>query len=86
MASLFSMQGRYAEAEPLYREALNTSRRTLGDEHPTTQWLMQAFPELYEAWDAAEPGQGHAAKADALRVEFGIERDETDPPADADGS
>ena len=86
MANLFSEQGRYAEAAPLYREALEGSRRTLGDEHPTTQWCMQAVPAFYDAWDAAEPGQGHAATAQALRAEFGLEDDTTDPPAEADGS
>ena len=29
-------QGQYGEAEPLYREALEVSRETLGDRHPNT--------------------------------------------------
>ena len=45
---------------------------------------MQAVPAFYEDWDAAEPGQGHAAKAEALRAEFGLEDETTDLPADAD--
>ena len=74
------------KAKPLYRDALEASRRTQGDEHPHTQWCMQIVLEFYEAWDAAEPGQGHAARAEALRAEFGLEAETTDPPAEADGS
>ncbi len=36
MQLLLKSQGRYAEAEPLYREALDASRRVLGPEHPDT--------------------------------------------------
>jgi hypothetical protein len=34
---LLHTMGRYAEAEPYYREALEGNRRVLGDEHPHTQ-------------------------------------------------
>ena len=36
MAILLKDQGKLGEAEPLYLEALATSRRTLGNEHPDT--------------------------------------------------
>jgi tetratricopeptide (TPR) repeat protein len=36
MARLLQAQGKLSEAEPLYREALEARRRTLGDTHPST--------------------------------------------------
>ncbi len=36
MGALLHSQGRLAEAEPYYREALEGRRRVLGDEHPNT--------------------------------------------------
>jgi hypothetical protein len=36
LATLYQRQGRYGEAEPLYRRALEASERTLGREHPDT--------------------------------------------------
>ena len=36
MGFLLQSQGKYDEALPYYTEALETSRRTLGDEHPST--------------------------------------------------
>jgi CHAT domain-containing protein len=36
LAFLYQSQGRYGEAEPLYRRALETQERVLGKEHPDT--------------------------------------------------
>ncbi len=36
LAALYRAQGRYAEAEPLYRTVLEKSRAVLGDDHPDT--------------------------------------------------
>jgi len=36
LAMLFHDQGKLDEAEPLFREALEVRRRTLGDTHPNT--------------------------------------------------
>lgn len=36
LASNLAAQGRANEAEPLYRQALETSQRVLGPEHPAT--------------------------------------------------
>ena len=36
MAGVLYSQGELEDAEPLYREALNNSRRILGDDHPST--------------------------------------------------
>ena len=34
LAALYQAQGRYAEAEPLYKRALAISEKALGPEHP----------------------------------------------------
>jgi len=36
LAGLYQVQGRYGEAEPLYRRALAASEKVLGPEHPNT--------------------------------------------------
>jgi hypothetical protein len=37
LAALFEAQGKYAEAEPLYRRAIAICEKTLGPEHPDTK-------------------------------------------------
>jgi len=63
MGFLLQAQGRLAEAEPYYRDALEKSRRTLGEEHSDTLECVQALVDLYAAWDKAEPGKGYGDKA-----------------------
>ena len=46
LASLLHDQGKYDEAEPLLREALEGRRRQLGDEHPITLKIKQALDAL----------------------------------------
>jgi hypothetical protein len=65
LASLLENQGRLAEAEPYFREALEKSRRVQGEQHPTTLiftanlgHVLQLQGEHQEAVDllaAAEP-------------------------------
>jgi len=40
VAVIYRMQGKYAEAEALYRQTLEIQRRTLGPEHPYTLLSM----------------------------------------------
>jgi hypothetical protein len=39
LALLYCDQGRYGEAEPLYRRALAIAQSSLGDEHPSTRLI-----------------------------------------------
>jgi tetratricopeptide (TPR) repeat protein len=55
---LYRKQGRYAEAEPLYLETLETRKRVLGDDHPDTVVSMNGLAKLYQIlgrYDEAEP-------------------------------
>ena len=55
---LLKEQGKYDEAEPLYREALKVRRETLGDRHPDTLISINNFGGLLKnqgKYDEAEP-------------------------------
>ena len=71
--------GRYEEAERLLLAAVQTLDPDGGDAasgaataaappSPNLVLAVEGLVELYEAWDAAEPGAGHGAKADEWRT------------------
>ncbi|MFG0314201.1 MAG: hypothetical protein ACF8LL_08455, partial [Phycisphaerales bacterium] len=51
--------------------------------HRTTIRVIESLVELYESWDAAAPGQGHADSAEEWRAELLIDDGAT---ADKDGA
>ena len=56
--SLYNNAGRYAEAEPLYKRALEARERTLGKDHPSTLMSLNNLANLYTAqgqYEKAEP-------------------------------
>ncbi len=58
LASLHQIQGRYGEAELLYRRALEARARVLGPEHPQTLGSVNNLAGLYQAqgrYGEAEP-------------------------------
>jgi tetratricopeptide (TPR) repeat protein len=58
LALLYKSQGRYDEAEPLYLQALELSKRLLGDNHPDVATSLNNLAYLYESqgrYDEAEP-------------------------------
>ena len=59
LARLLKDQGKLAEAEPLFREALTFRRRTLGDEHPHTLISISSMASLLKA-------QGKLGEAEPL--------------------
>jgi len=46
---------------------LETRRRVLGDEHPSTLWTINTIIKTLDAWHEAEPDASHDAKADEYR-------------------
>jgi len=56
---LYVLQGRYAEAEPLYTQAVATYERTLGDKHPYFATALGNLAQLYGT-------QGRHSEAEAL--------------------
>ena len=58
LAGLYEAQGRYEEAEPLYKKALEISEKVLGEEHPNTATSYNNLAGLYESqgrYEEAEP-------------------------------
>ena len=59
LAELYQAQGRYAEAEPLYRRSLAIWEKALGPEHPHVATGLNNLTVLYRA-------QGRYAEAEPL--------------------
>ena len=49
LAKELQVQGKYEEAEPLYREALEVKRETLGNRHPSTLASIRGLGNLLKA-------------------------------------
>jgi len=48
LAELYYNQGRYKEAEPLYRQALKILKQTLGSDHPEVAITLENMRALYK--------------------------------------
>ena len=59
LAALYSSQGRYAKAEPLYLRSLEIVEKALGKSHPHVAASLNNLAALYES-------QGRYAKAEPL--------------------
>ncbi len=59
LAVLYDAQGRYAEAEPLYKRALAILEKALGPEHPYVAQGLENYAVLLR-------GTGRSAEADRL--------------------
>lgn len=59
LAELYRVQGRYADAEPLYRRALAIVEKVLGPEHPLVAIALDNLGSLYK-------GQGRLSDAEPL--------------------
>jgi CHAT domain-containing protein len=58
LAALYQSQGRYSEAEPLYKQALAIRKQQLGDNHPDTATSLNNLAALYQSqgrYSEAEP-------------------------------
>ena len=59
MANLRRLQGRYADAEPLYQRSLAIREKVLGRDHPEVANSLSTLAELYRT-------QGRYADAEPL--------------------
>ena len=48
LAGLYDSQGRYEQAEPLYRQALDIFEKVLGKDHPSTVTVRENYQLLLE--------------------------------------
>jgi tetratricopeptide (TPR) repeat protein len=59
LAELYKEEGRYADAEPLYKRVLAISEKALGPDHPDVAQSLNNLADLYHA-------QGRYADAEPL--------------------
>ncbi len=59
LGKVYHLQGKYAEAEPLYQRSLAIGEKTLGPEHPQVAMSLNNLAGLYRA-------QGQHAEAEPL--------------------
>jgi len=66
---ILARQGRFAEAEPLLLDGFQMCNRSLWIDRSHWAGEVAGFlVELYESWDAAEPGRGYAEEAEHWRA------------------
>jgi tetratricopeptide (TPR) repeat protein len=71
LARLYEAQGRYADAEPLYRRSLQIREKALGAAHPDVGASLNGLAGLYRA-------QGRYAEAEPLFTNSGSRGDISD--------
>ncbi len=76
LASAFHDQGRYADAEPLYRRALELREQRLGPTHSGSRHLLERLASLYESWGRSELAAETRAELEGLPPASGV----TDSP------
>ena len=62
LAILYQAQGRYTEAEPLYKQSLAMTKRVFGQQHPHVATSLNNLAELYRT-------QGRYVEAEPLLKE-----------------
>ncbi|MEW6249125.1 MAG: serine/threonine-protein kinase [Planctomycetota bacterium] len=72
---------RYAQGETTLLEAYGILERAFGPQHQASIRVTQSLVELYAAWHAAEPGQGHDAQAAEWRAKLEAWQASTQPAA-----
>ena len=70
MAELYRVQGRYAEAEPLYQRALAIFETALGPEHPDVATSLENYAALLRKTARAHEAEEFEARAKAIRAKF----------------
>ncbi len=66
LATLYQLQGKYAEAEPLYRDALKIQRETLGEKFTDTATSLNNLAALYR--DQGRYAEAEPLYRDALKI------------------
>ena len=67
LAVLYYLQGKYAEAEPLYKRELVLYQKTLGPEHPDMPKVLENMAELYKKTGREDEARKFEERAKAIR-------------------
>ncbi len=76
LAELYRAQGRYAEAEPLYKRSLAIREKTLGPEHPDTAQSLENYAALLRKTGRADEATEMEVRAKAIRAKHAKENPE----------
>ncbi len=68
LALLYKTQGKYTEAEPLYRRALAIVEKALGPEHPNAAQVLGNYAELLRKTNRDAEAAKLEARAKAIRA------------------
>ena len=68
LALLYSTQGNYAEAEPLYMRSLAIIEKVLGSEHPHVVMSLENYAALLRDIGRGDEAETLEARANTIRV------------------
>ena len=71
LASLHVSQGKYAEAEPLYKRALAIVEKTLGVEHPNVAVILSSYAALLRKMNREAEAVILESRAKEIRAKAG---------------
>ncbi len=70
---LYEAQGKYAEAEPLYKRSLAIREKTLGSEHPQVATSLENYAALLRKTGRGGEAAKLEARAKAIRAKHAKE-------------
>ena len=73
LAGLYGTQGRYAEAEPLYKRALAIFEKALGPDHPNVAGSLENYAALLRKTIRKRKAKKLEARAKAIRAKHAKE-------------
>jgi tetratricopeptide (TPR) repeat protein len=68
LAALYYLQGRYAQAEPLYKRSLAIMEKALGPDHPDVALSLENLAALYRATNRMKEAEVLEKRAAAIRA------------------
>ena len=73
LAELYRAQGKYAQAEPLYRQALAIVEKALGPEHPGIATMLENYARMLRVLNRHDEAEKMEARAQAIRAKHAQE-------------
>ena len=73
LGALYREQGKYAQAEPLYRRALAIQEKALGPEHPQVATVLENYADLLRKMKRDAEADKMEARAQAIRAKHAEE-------------
>jgi tetratricopeptide (TPR) repeat protein len=67
LAGLYDTQGKFAEAEPLYKQALAIVEKALGPNHPNVATVCENMVDLYSQIGKEDEAEKLEARARKIR-------------------